>query len=1013
MVKLRTVQKLVVKKAEEFRKKGIKKALLILPTGLGKTLPSLCDALNYIKKYEKRTGKKGKILMLAHNHNLLHQHAKDFKLLCTDRKIGFLYNSKKEINVDILFANIMTIGKKKYLNSFKKDEFVYIIIDETHHAGAKSYQCIFEYFKPEFLLGITATPNRTDKKDIFQLYDNNKLLDISREEAINKEWLRKMKYVFLYDKWCNYDDVKGCRTKEGFSKYDIKELAKKYNVPERDKAIIDWFKNNARDRKGIGFCVGIDESKRMAKLFVDNGIKAVAIYGLPMKEKIRDRIIKDYILGKYQLIFNCDLIGEGLHFPGVDVILKLRPTESHIKNTQQTGRGLINIEGHNMSQLKYKKLLIFDLVGNYKKSFHNYISLGFKKNHKNKKIRDIRDIIELPLGCEVEFDPRTIKTFIKGYNENNKYTIEEQIERFKKFYPNKKPNRKKLQTENGDIYYAFYRRNLLDIYCKKQLHHLRNLKEQIKRYKEIYGDKKVYRGNLALEHQDIYAMFKKHNQLDTYCYKTKHYTLSEQKKRYKNYYGTKKIGRNKLKKEHSDIHGQFQIHGLLDKYTAKPVNSNKKKIKSDVIKIFKSKYKHNKPLRNELHKNDGALYSYAYRNKLLNKFCCTRKEREKEITKKQYQQIKEKYGMKKITRMKLKNEMPSAYFYLRKNKMLDKYCSKRESYGGSKKLSEDIIIQRYNHLKQKLGIVPTVSESQKNGVNGSSLRRYFNMTYPEFVKFMDDEPIRSYEKLYNDLKQKLGRVPTVIELHNNGVYNDSLRRFFNMTLAQFRNHMESLNKIKITEKFESNPIMISKNKRTKKGIKVDYPTMNKQVFKSTEDKVGIRSKIISKIADNDTILLLESPELLALKEIVKQGKKPSKIIIPNHSDFKKVAEALQGFKTDFNIELINTSALKYLGNTKEVFDFIWLDYNGAFSFYTRDLDMIFQKEIRNLKLILTYNVFDPGKEDDSYYYTRVINYVLNKVSIINRVKLFDDVSYKYKKNMYNIGFDISKAKIET
>jgi len=176
-------------------------------------------------------------------------------------------------------------------------------------------------------------------------------------------------------------------------------------------------------------------------------------------------------------------------------------------------------------------------------------------------------------------------------------------------------------------------------------------------------------------------------------------------------------------------------------------------------------------------------------------------------------------------------------------------------------------------------------------------------------------------------------------------------------------------------------------------------------YSSKIDKIDIREKIISKIQNNDLVLLLESPELSALKEIEKQGIKPRKIIIPNNKEFKKLAEALKDYQTDLEIELINTSALQYLVDSKESFDFIWLDYCGAFSYYMKDLDILFAKHLEKIKLILTYNLFDPAKDDDSYYFTRVIDYVLSK-NETNKIRLINDISYRYKKNMYSLGFKI-------
>jgi len=120
-----------------------------------------------------------------------------------------------------------------------------------------------------------------------------------------------------------------------------------------------------------------------------------------------------------------------------------------------------------------------------------------------------------------------------------------------------------------------------------------------------------------------------------------------------------------------------------------------------------------------------------------------------------------------------------------------------------------------------------------------------------------------------------------------------------------------------------------------------------------------------------------------------------------------LVNAIQNYKTDLNIEIVNTSILQYLVDSEEKFDFLWLDYCGAFSYYMKDLDILFSKKFNNIKLVLTYNLFDPAKEDENYYFTRVIDYVLSK-NESNKIRLMNDVSYRYKKNMYNIGFNIQK-----
>ena len=213
------------------------------------------------------------------------------------------------------------------------------------------------------------------------------------------------------------------------------------------------------------------------------------------------------------------------------------------------------------------------------------------------------------------------------------------------------------------------------------------------------------------------------------------------------------------------------------------------------------------------------------------------------------------------------------------------------------------------------------------------------------------------------------------------------------------------NNINIITKYTPKTLIIP-TKQKQKGKGKTYEGLHKEQFKSKEDKMDIRDKIISKIKDGDNVLLLESPDLSALKEIEKKGIKPRKIVIPNHLEFKRLAEELRNYKTTLNIECINTSALQYLIDSEEKFDFIWLDYCGAFSYYMKDLDILFAKHFGEMKLILTYNLFDPAKDDENYYFTRVIDYVLDKISGESKIRLLNDITYRYKKNMYNIGFDI-------
>ena len=157
--------------------------LLVLPTGVGKTFLAAFDS----KPYKN-------ILFLAHREEILSQAEKTFSRVKPEAITGFFTGTRKDTECDILFATVQTLGKKEYLNMFSPDKFDYIIIDEFHHAVSSSYINVIEYFEPEFLLGLTATPERLDNQDVFALCDYNLVYEARLKEAINKGWLVPFRY---------------------------------------------------------------------------------------------------------------------------------------------------------------------------------------------------------------------------------------------------------------------------------------------------------------------------------------------------------------------------------------------------------------------------------------------------------------------------------------------------------------------------------------------------------------------------------------------------------------------------------------------------------------------------------------------------------------------------------------------------------------------------------------------------------------------------------------------------
>ena len=159
-------------------KKGKKLQVLLGATGTGKTYLSIFD----VKQEKPR-----KVLYVAHRDMILDKSEKSFKNIFPNIKTGFLNGSQKDIDADYLFASVFTLAKEDTLKSFKKDEFDYIIVDEVHHAGAESYKKVIDYFTPKFLLGLTATPERTDGFDIFSMFHNNIAYEIRLQKAMEED----------------------------------------------------------------------------------------------------------------------------------------------------------------------------------------------------------------------------------------------------------------------------------------------------------------------------------------------------------------------------------------------------------------------------------------------------------------------------------------------------------------------------------------------------------------------------------------------------------------------------------------------------------------------------------------------------------------------------------------------------------------------------------------------------------------------------------------------------------
>lgn len=348
------------------RENGRNKGVVVFATGVGKT---------YLSAFDTAQTQSERILFIVHVKEILRQSLVSFEDVLFERKddMGFYHGQIKDTNKKILFASIQTIGNDKHMSQFDPEYFDYIIVDETHHVAAPSYSKIFEYFKPKkFFLGLTATPERMDKKEILSFFDNNLVYEIDQKSAIDKALLVPYKYFGFKDN-VDYTDIRW----SGF-KYNIQDLNKALMIEKRDKAILEKFNEYSRDRKTIGFCVSIEHAEYMANLFNRNDIKSVAIHSKTNDDENAIDFTKDvtermeaFRRGDYQVVFVVDMFNEGIDVKDVNSLLFLRPTESKTIFVQQMGRGL-----RLSPDTKKSDVIILDFIGNYKTALKILGGLG-------------------------------------------------------------------------------------------------------------------------------------------------------------------------------------------------------------------------------------------------------------------------------------------------------------------------------------------------------------------------------------------------------------------------------------------------------------------------------------------------------------------------------------------------------------------------------------------------------------------------------------------------------------
>jgi len=396
VIKPNEMQSEAIAKLNTLRKMNQNKALAIAATGTGKTYMSVFDAMQVNPNKAMFVVHRGDILVKAQESfdNVLGKTIPNYS--------SEIYKGSKH-NKDCKYLFVTEDTLALHLQDFESEEFDYIIIDEAHHAADNSYTKILNYFKPKFLLGLTATPERTDGKDIFNIFDFNRAVNIRLRDSLEKDLVCPFHYFGITDVE-GIDYSKLDHTPEDGEEY-LNEVARMLMKSKRADYIFEKIKFYGHDgdkTKCLGFCATVDHAKFMADEFnkkLGEGY-AIALSGensVPERQKYLQQLEDDET--KLQYIFSRDIFNEGIDVQDVNLVLMLRPTQSSIVFTQQLGRGLRKIKGKEF-------LTVLDFIGNYQKSF--LMTSVFSKDpnpDKKTRLREVAtDFVDIPGDTFIHFD---------------------------------------------------------------------------------------------------------------------------------------------------------------------------------------------------------------------------------------------------------------------------------------------------------------------------------------------------------------------------------------------------------------------------------------------------------------------------------------------------------------------------------------------------------------------------------------------------------------------------------
>ena len=373
------------------REGGAEAGLVVLATGLGKTWLSAFDSVSF-----------GRVLFVAHREEILNQALETFRRVRPEDYLGRYDGGSKHPDANVLFASIQTLGKQSHLDRFSPDHFDYIVVDEFHHASAATYRRLLRHFQPQFVLGLTATPERSDGADLLDLCDDNLVYRCDLAEGIRRNLLCPFDYFGVPDE-VDYRNIPWRS-----SRFDEEALTTAVATLSRAENAFEQLERRG-GRKALAFCVSQRHADFMANFFRTRGKRVESVHSGPTSAP-RTRSLERLQAGELDIVCAVDMFNEGVDMPDLDTVMMLRPTESKILWLQQFGRGL------RLSDPS-KRLKVIDYIGNHRTFLLKPQTL-FNLPAGDQNVQNLLEKIqagtaELPPGCHVTYDLKSIE-ILKG-----------------------------------------------------------------------------------------------------------------------------------------------------------------------------------------------------------------------------------------------------------------------------------------------------------------------------------------------------------------------------------------------------------------------------------------------------------------------------------------------------------------------------------------------------------------------------------------------------------------------